>query len=88
LCGRYDAERNEVRPVPLSDQAAWPFVEVYGEVAVAPEHHEIILARMRRLLILARATNGSLTTPDDAQWVERIIADGIDALREPLRPAL
>jgi len=87
VCSRFDPERNVVRAVPLSDQAAWPWYESYGEVDAPPLLHEIAPARIR--FLLKRALSASkLTTQRDIDWVETIIARGFDALREPFGPCL
>ena len=87
VCSRFDPERNVVRAVPLSDQAAWPWYGSYGEVDGPPALHEIAPARIRFLLKRALRA-GNLTTQHDIDWVETTIARGFDALREPFGPCL
>lgn len=86
VCGRFDPLRNVVRAVPAADEAAWPFHGVFGEVSAPPSQQEIVSARIRRLLQRARATNGLITTQQDADWVEEIMARGWSALGEPFAP--
>jgi len=84
-CSRYDPDRDLVRPVPISDHAAWPFNNGYGEVADSPTHRELVIARVRCILDRARGANDRTTTAD-VEWVESLIDNADAALVEPFAP--
>jgi len=84
-CSRYDPARDIVRPVPVRDHAAWPFNNGYGDVAEAPSHRELLIARVRCILDRARRTNDR-TTSRDIEWVECLIDRAGAALQVPFAP--
>ena len=84
-CSRYDPDRDVVRPVPISDHAAWPFNNCYGEVVNPPSHRELLIARVRCILDRARTTNDR-TTSRDVEWVESLIVRAAVALEVPFAP--
>lgn len=88
ILARFDAERDGLRPVPLADWVAWPFIEKFGEVTGAgPRHDEIVTARIHALL--ARSESASdVTTTADVKWAEHVLAQAERPLRVPFMPSL
>ena len=84
-CSRYDSDRDIVRPVPIADNAQWPFNDGYGEVVDPPSHRDLVIARVQRILERARAANDR-TTDADAKWAEEIVDRARPALEPPFAP--
>jgi hygromycin-B 7''-O-kinase len=86
-CMRFDADSDELRPVPLEDHANWPFFEKYGMAVEPPEHREIVVARIRRMIERSQAASKS-TTESDVIWVESLIEQAQGALALTFTPQL
>jgi hygromycin-B 7''-O-kinase len=88
FCGRFDAMTQRVELLELAAELTWPFPppDSYESSAHA-SYGEIVIARMRHNLRLARSYNDH-TTHADMEWVESIIAASADALDASFTPTI
>jgi hygromycin-B 7''-O-kinase len=84
-CMRFDADASALRVVRLEDHANWPFIGKYGTAADPPSLHEIVVARVHRIVERSRVASES-TTESDVAWVESLIERAQPALAESFTP--
>jgi hygromycin-B 7''-O-kinase len=89
FCGRYDEATDGVRPFDLAREVAFPFSpeENTDQEPGPATYADVVLARIRHNLALARRL-GTDTTDGDAAWVEEMIAANRDALDMDFEPCL
>ncbi len=89
--GRYNAVSDAVEPLELVSELAWPFspepdAQLASMQPTFVTYGELVKAKLRHQVLLARKRNAAATTFADIAWVEERIAEAQNALDEPFEP--